>query len=105
MSNRYNRLSSKHISKKGRWFYVHRNKNNDKKDLETELEGKLAKKAIRGNADAYGELIRRNQEYLYKMAYIYTENQQDALDVASKPPSKEPFFFSASLRPASQKGQ
>ena len=81
MSNRYNRLSSKHISKKGRWFYVHRNKNNDKKDLETELEGKLAKKAIRGNADAYGELIRRNQEYLYKMAYIYTENQQDALDV------------------------
>ena len=69
------------LTKKGRWFYVHRNKNNDKKELETELEIKLAKKAIRGNADAYGELIRRNQEYLYKMAYIYTENQQDALDV------------------------
>ena len=69
------------LIKKGRWFYVHRNKNNDKKELETELEIKLAKKAIRGNADAYGELIRRNQEYLYKMAYIYTENQQDALDV------------------------
>lgn len=42
---------------------------------------KLAKKAIRGNPDAYGELIRQNQEYLYKMAYLYTENQQDALDV------------------------
>lgn len=42
---------------------------------------KLVKKAVRGNSDAYGELIRQHQEYLYKMAYVYTENQQDALDV------------------------
>lgn len=59
--------------------YVHRSeKSSDKNDMEI----KLAKKAVRGDADAYGELIRQNQEYLYKMAYLYTENQQDALDVA-----------------------
>lgn len=58
---------------------MHRSeKNSDKNDMEI----KLAKKAVRGDADAYGELIRQNQEYLYKMAYLYTENQQDALDVA-----------------------
>ena len=42
---------------------------------------KLAKKAVRGNADAYGQLITKYQEYLYKMAFLYMKNQQDALDV------------------------
>ena len=42
---------------------------------------KLAKKAVRGNADAYGQLITEYQEYLYKMAFLYMKNQQDALDV------------------------
>lgn len=46
-----------------------------------DADTKLVKKAIRGNADAYGELIRQHQEYLYKMAYLYMENKQDALDV------------------------
>ncbi len=54
---------------------------NEKSDDKHDIEIKLTKKAIRGNADAYGELVRRNQEYLYKMAYVYTEKQQDALDV------------------------
>lgn len=42
---------------------------------------KLTKKAVRGNADAYGQLITEYQEYLYKMAFLYMKNQQDALDV------------------------
>ena len=42
---------------------------------------KLVKKAIRKNPDAYGALISEYQEYLYKMAYLYMKNEQDALDI------------------------
>lgn len=41
----------------------------------------LVKKAIRGNPDAYGELIITHQNYLYKMAFLYMKNEQDALDL------------------------
>lgn len=42
---------------------------------------KLARKAIRKNPDAYGALITEYKEYLYKMAYLYMKNEQDALDI------------------------
>lgn len=42
---------------------------------------RLVKKAMRGNADAYGQLIHEHQEYLYKMAFLYMKNREDALDV------------------------
>lgn len=42
---------------------------------------KLIKKAIRGNSTAYGYLIEKHRTYLYKMAFLYTKNEQDALDV------------------------
>ncbi len=41
----------------------------------------LVKKAVRGNPDAYGRLISEHQEYLYKMAFLYMRNQEDALDL------------------------
>lgn len=41
----------------------------------------LVKKAVKGNPDAYGELIAEYQEYLYKMAYLYMCNEEMALDV------------------------
>lgn len=41
----------------------------------------LVRKAMRGNADAYGILVQEHQEYLYKMAFLYMKNQEDALDV------------------------
>ena len=41
----------------------------------------FARKAIHGNPEAYGWLIIRHQEYLYKMAFLYMKNQQDALDL------------------------
>lgn len=40
----------------------------------------LVKKAVRGNPDAYGKLIVHYQEYLYKMAFLYLKNEEDALD-------------------------
>ena len=43
--------------------------------MDKEQELKLAKKAIRGNPDAYGELITCYQEYLYKMAFLYMKKR------------------------------
>lgn len=44
----------------------------------------LVKKAIRGNPKAFGELIREQQEYLYRMAFLYTREEQDALDAVQE---------------------
>ena len=41
---------------------------------------KLVKKAVKGNPDAYGELIAEYQEYMYKTAYLYVKNEEIALD-------------------------
>lgn len=46
--------------------------------------GKLAKKAIRGNVDAYAQLIEQNKNYLYRTAMLYMKNEDDALDVVSE---------------------
>lgn len=40
----------------------------------------LIKKAMRGNPGAFGELVQQEQESLYRMAFLYTRNQEDALD-------------------------
>ena len=42
---------------------------------------KLVRQAVRGNPEAYGRLISEYQEYLYKMAFLYMRNQEDALDL------------------------
>ncbi len=49
-----------------------------KKDLS------LVKKAMRGNPKAFGELIREQQEYLYRMAFLYTRQEDDALDAVQE---------------------
>ncbi len=41
---------------------------------------KLVKKAIKGNRKAYGILIEEYETYLYKTAFLYVKNEQDALD-------------------------
>ncbi len=48
--------------------------------MNTVKQLKLVKKAIKGNPDAYGELIREYQDYLYKTAYLYVKNEETALD-------------------------
>lgn len=42
---------------------------------------KLAAKAIRGNAKAYGQLIEYYKEYLYKTAWLSVKNEEQALDI------------------------
>ena len=41
----------------------------------------LVSKAKKGSDEAFEELINIYKEYLYKMAFIYTKNEQDALDI------------------------
>ncbi|ALS00994.1 RNA polymerase subunit sigma-70 [Enterococcus silesiacus] len=45
------------------------------------LELSLIKKAIKGDKVALGKVLRKNHIYLYKMAYIYIGNKEDALDI------------------------
>ena len=45
---------------------------------------KLVRKAATGNKDAFEKLIVMHQEYLYKTAYMYTKNEQDALDAVQE---------------------
>lgn len=48
--------------------------------MNTVKQLKLVKKAIKRNPDAYGELIKEYQDYLYKTAYLYVKNDEMALD-------------------------
>lgn len=47
----------------------------------TEVETHLARKAIRGDRQALMQLIQSRSDYLYRTAYLYVGNQNDALDV------------------------
>lgn len=44
----------------------------------------LVKKAMRGNPQAFGDLVRQEQEYLYRMAFLYTRQEEDALDAVQE---------------------
>lgn len=41
----------------------------------------LAKKAVRGNVNAYGELVEYHKEYLYRTAMAFVKDEQSALDI------------------------
>lgn len=44
-------------------------------------EQSLIKKSIEGDKYAFEEIIRNYKEYLYKIAFTYTKNEHDALDI------------------------
>ena len=48
----------------------------------------VVKLAATGNSDAYGELIQRYKEYLYKMAFCYVKDEKKALDLLANVPIK-----------------
>ncbi len=52
-----------------------------KKSYADLADTKLVKLAAAGDSDAYGELIQRYKEYLYKMAFCYVKDEQKALDL------------------------
>lgn len=51
-------------------------------DIKNELsEMKLIKESIKGNKESFGILIKNNKKYLYKMAFLYVKDEQDALEI------------------------
>lgn len=51
-------------------------------DIKNKLnEIKLIKESMKGNKESFGILIKNNKEYLYKMAFLYVKDEQDALEV------------------------
>ncbi|CEN76179.1 RNA polymerase sigma-70 factor [[Clostridium] sordellii] len=48
---------------------------------ELSVEETLIKQSQWGNDDAFEKLIDRYEEYLYKMAFLYVKNEQDAMDI------------------------
>lgn len=56
----------------------HRKRQKEKTEID------LVKEAIKGNKESYIELIKNNQEYLYKIAYSYVKNEERALDIISE---------------------
>lgn len=51
----------------------------DRKNKLNEI--KLIKESMKGNKEYFGILIKNNKEYLYKMAFLYVKDEQDALEV------------------------
>lgn len=47
-------------------------------------EAKLVKKAVKGNAKAFEELLIIHSERLYRTAFLYTGNREDALDIVQE---------------------
>ena len=49
--------------------------------MDKKEEIRIVKKAIKGKPDAYGQLISEYQKYLYRVAFLYMKNEQEALDI------------------------
>src|SRR4051812_8366946 len=45
---------------------------------------KMVKKAIRGNKKAFEQIIKQYYERIYRTAYLYVHNEEDALDVVQE---------------------
>lgn len=45
---------------------------------------KLVKKAIKGNNAAFEQLIKQHYEQIYRTAYLYVHNREDALDIVQE---------------------
>ncbi|HET7628620.1 MAG TPA: sigma-70 family RNA polymerase sigma factor [Bacillales bacterium] len=45
---------------------------------------KLVKEARKGNGEAFQQLLETHSERLYRTAYLYTGNRQDALDIVQE---------------------
>ena len=46
-----------------------------------DIKSKLVKRAKKGDSDAFQKLIHDEKEKMYRMAYVYMRNEDDALDV------------------------
>lgn len=58
---------------------------------------KLVRKAVAGNAKAFEMLFQKHSDQLYRTAYIYVQNKEDALDIVQETAYKA-FLSIAQLR-------
>ncbi|MCK6255526.1 sigma-70 family RNA polymerase sigma factor [Fictibacillus sp. KIGAM418] len=49
-----------------------------------EQQYKLIKKAIKGNKNAFEQLVTQHYKQIYRTAFLYVHNQEDALDVVQE---------------------
>lgn len=70
------------------------------------IDVQIVKKAIKGNEEAFERLIKQESDKLYKTAFLYVRNKEDALDVLQETVCKafvgvhklkEPKYFSTWL--------
>ena len=47
-------------------------------------ESKLVQKAIKGNQAAFEQLVKMHYEQIYRTAFLYVHNQEDALDIVQE---------------------
>lgn len=47
-------------------------------------EYSVVSRAISGDAEAYGDLIKKYNSYFYKTAFLYVKNEEDALDIVQQ---------------------
>ncbi|MCF6136419.1 sigma-70 family RNA polymerase sigma factor [Pseudalkalibacillus berkeleyi] len=48
------------------------------------IHTKLVKKAMKGNEEAFESLVRNESEKLYRTAFLYVRNKEDALDIVQE---------------------
>ena len=53
----------------------------NKETMEGLTEDILVKKATRGDVCSFEFLLKKYKNYLYKIAYSYTKNENDSLDI------------------------
>lgn len=53
-------------------------------EVKESTDVKLVKRAIRGDVEAYGEIISIHLEYLYRTAYLYCRNEDAALEIVQE---------------------
>lgn len=54
------------------------------KDLNNNSYRLIVEKAMKGNRDAIEKIINDHKEYLYKTAFLYIKNEQDAVEICQE---------------------
>ena len=53
-------------------------------DTAASADERTVRRAMRGSVEAYGILIEKQKEYLYRMAYLYAGNEDAALEIVQE---------------------
>ncbi|MGE7217568.1 hypothetical protein ACQKJC_13785 [Priestia koreensis] len=60
--------------------------------MRDQRHNKLIKKAIKGNKRAFEEIMTHHYKQIYRTAFLYVHNQEDALDVVQEATAVFPYM-------------